>query len=558
MTKIIYNGRICLGKENFCEALIIENGRILKTGSNNDLLNEIPLRTEKIDACGAAVLPAFNDSHLHLMWVGRRTISIVCTNAASIDEVIKIGREHIKKFNLPAETYIDGAGVNPDLFKNGEKRDLLREDMDKISLEHPIIISRHCGHTVYCNSLALRLAGISEAAPDIEGGTIEKDSSGRPTGVIRENANELVYKIAPAPSREDMKKFIRLGMKEAHSFGITSCGSHDIDGPDFDNVIEAYKDVYDEYKRNNKPGLRVSLQCGISLKENILDDYIKRDINLVPLWEDPNWGIFLKMGSLKLFADGTLGGRTAWMRHPYNDKPETRGFPVLDQERLDRIVKKASGGNIQVLVHAIGDAGIDAVIQSYEKVTEKGNPLRHGIIHCQITSADLLERMADRKILALVQPVFLSDDMHILERRVGQNLASTSYAWNTMQKLGIPVSYSTDAPVSGIDPLKNIEWAVLRGEQLRTQRRASRENCEDTHPKGFFPDEKVDVYSAFNAYTASSAFSNHSENYLGCIAAGFLADLVFLDRDIFAVSPNEIHKTRVLRTMCAGETIYEI
>ena len=547
MIKIIYNGRICLGKDIFCEALIIENGRILKTGLTRNLLNEIPTGVEKIDAQGALVLPAFCDSHIHLMWVGRRTVSVVCTGANSIEEVISRGREHIRKFNPPAGKYIQGAGVNPDLFGLGEKRDLRREDIDKISAEHPIIFSRHCGHTVYCNSLALQLAGISESAPDVDGGTVEKDMNGRPTGVLRENANELVYKMVPAPSREEMKEFLRLGMEKAHSFGISACGSHDIEGHDFDNVIGAYRDVFNDYKNQDKPALRVTLQCGISLKEEILDDYLKRNIYLSPLWEDDRWGVFLKMGSVKLFMDGTLGGHTAWMRQPYKDKPETRGFPVLNQERLDCFIQKASAGGMQVLIHAIGDAGIDAVLQAYEKVTSVGqNPLRHGIIHCQITSADLLQRMASRKILALVQPVFLAEDMRILADRVGPQLASSSYAWHSIQKMGIPVSYSTDAPVSGLNPLPNIEWAVLR------------RNSEDPFSKSFFPDEKVDVYSAFSAYIAASAFSTHNESYLGRIAAGFFADLVFLDRDIFAIAPQDIHKTRVLRTICAGETVYKI
>jgi predicted amidohydrolase YtcJ len=195
---------------------------------------------------------------------------------------------------------------------------------------------------------------------------------------------------------------------------------------------------------------------------------------------------------------------------------------------------------MQVAVHAIGDAGIDAALSAFEKVTGPGkNPLRHGIVHCQVTSADLLERMARNKILAMVQPVFLADDMHILESRVGPELASTSYAWGSMRRLGIPVSYGTDAPVSPLDPLLGIEWAVLRG-------------------PGFYPKERVDVYTAVDAYTAAAAFSGFDENSLGRIALGFLADLAFLDRDIFAISPEEIHKARVLRTICAGETVYSV
>ena len=546
MTKIIHHGRIYLEKGSFCEALLIENGRIVKTGSSGEILEAAPGGAEKIDAEGALVLPAFHDSHLHLMWVGRRMGNIEATEARSIDDVITLARDHIARLKPPPGTYIQGAGVNPDLFTSGEKRDLRREDMDKISTEHPVIISRHCGHTIYSNSLALSMAGIGESAPDVPGGTIEKDENGRPTGVTREGANGLVRKPMPAPSREDMKSFLKLGMKKAHSLGISACGSYDTGGTDFDNVAGIYKEIYDELRREGKPGLRVTMQCGISTREDMLDAFVKRfSSSAFPLWQDPVWGNFLSMGPIKLFVDGTLGGQTAWMKMPYRDKPETRGIPVLDESKLNLFVQKAAGAGLQVVIHAIGDAGVDAVITAFEKVTgPKHNPLRHGIIHCQVTSPDQLERMAHNSILGLVQPIFLADDMHILEGRVGPELASTSYAWGSMNRLGVPVSYGTDAPVSSLDPLLGIEWAVLR------------RDSENPSTQAFYPAEKVDIYTALDAYTEGAAFSGFQEKTLGRLKAGYLADLVFLDRDIFSAPPEEIHKAKCIKTFCAGELVY--
>jgi predicted amidohydrolase YtcJ len=545
-TKVIYNGRVYLERGSFCEALIAEGARVARTGPSRELLEEAPAGAEKIDAGGALVLPAFHDSHLHLMWVGRRAWGIEAAGAASIDEVISRGRELIARLKPPPGAYVQGAGVNPDLFTAGEKRDLLREDVDRISTEHPVIISRHCGHTIYCNSLALRMAGVSETAPDVEGGTIEKDGNGRPTGVFREGgANTLVRGPMPAPAREDMKGFLALAMKKAHSLGICSCGSYDTGGPDFESVLGVYREIYDESRGAGAPALRVTMQCGISAREDMLDALLGREERRAPLWEHPLWGTFLKVGSIKLFVDGTLGGQTAWMRRPYRDKPETSGMALLDQNRLERFVEKAASGGMQALVHAIGDAGIAAVLSAFEKVTAPGaNPLRHAVIHCQITSPDLLERMARNRILAVVQPVFLADDMPVLESRVGPELASTSYAWGSMQRAGIPVSYSTDAPVSDLNPLLGIEWAVLRRDSGNPASTA----C--------YPRERVDVYTAVDNYTAAPAFSSFDENSLGRIAPGYFADMVFLDRDIFAVPPDEIHRARVLRTMCAGETVY--
>lgn len=543
--KVIYNGRIYLTKGAFCEALIVDRGRIVKTGSSKEILEEVPSASEKIDAEGALVLPAFYDSHLHLKWAGIRSGGIEGSGARSIDEVIRRGREYIEKHKPPFGSYVHGNGINPDLFSEGEKRDLSRQDVDKISIDHPVILSRHCGHTIYSNSSALKLAGLSERALDPEGGTIEKDPGGRPTGVLRESAANLLRDAMPHPSKEEIKTALSVAMKKAHSLGISACGSYDTGGPDFDDVLEVYREIYDESLKLNKPALRVTMQCGISVKEEMLDAHIKRGIYLAPLWETPLWGSFLKMGSIKLFEDGTLGGQTAWMRRPYRDKPGTKGFPVLDETLLKGFVKKASSNGMQVLVHAIGDAGIDVVLKAFENVTAPGkNPLRHGIIHFQIGGKDLFERAARNNILALVQPIFLGDDLSILESRVGPDLASNSYAWASMRRHGIPVSYSSDAPVSCMDPLLNIEWAVLR------------RDSEDPLSKTFCPGEREDIFTAVDSYTKDAAYANFDETSLGRIAPGFFADLVFLDRDIFTIPPEDIHKTKVLRTMCAGEIVY--
>jgi len=546
MTTIIYNGTIYLKRDTFTEALVISDGRIVKTGTSAELLDAVSRNTEKIDAGGALVLPAFRDSHLHLMWVGRRAAGIDCVGYASIEELIGRGREIIARLKPAAGTWIQGAGLNPDRFSAGEKRDPRREDMDKISTEFPVIVSRHCGHTIFCNSLALKLAGISETAPPIAGGTVEKDANGRPTGVLRENANALVRACIPAPSADDMKGYLRLAMKKALSLGISACGSYDTDGHDFDTVCGVYRDLYDEARQAGRPLPRVSMQCGISARDDLLDALLRRHADGRSLWSDPCWGTFLKTQSVKLFADGTLGGQTAWMRQPYRDNPRTSGFPMMDQERFEHFVRKAAADGMQVLVHAIGDAGIDAVLRAFETVTAPGeNPLRHGIIHCQVTSPDLLERMARNKILALVQPAFLADDIHILESRVGPELAATSYAWGSMRRMDIPTSYGTDAPVSPLDPLFGIEWAVLR------------RDSEDPPRMAFNTRECVDVYTAVDAYTAGAAFSSFDENLCGRIQPGAYADLVFLDRNIFTIPPEDIHKARVLRTVCAGVTVFE-
>jgi len=540
-------GDSSLGGESFAQAILIEGDRIVLTGSNEEILSHRVPGTETVDARGALVLPGFIDSHLHLQWVGRRMGSIEAAGACSVEEVLDRGRQLLRERKPVPGTYIQGAGVNPDLF-TGEKRDLHRRDLDSISTEHPIILSRHCGHTIYCNSLALEKAGFGERAPAIKGGLIEVDEQGRPTGVCRENANALIRAPMPPPGDEEIRGDLERAMRKALSLGITAAGSYDTQGEDFNRIREIYQSIYAGTEEGGFKPLRVTMQCGIAGQERNLDFYLTEGFTTGRVLTQSGRGApLLTMGPLKLFADGTLGGRTAWMRRPYRDKPETSGFPVIEPNYLQRIVWKAAAGGLQVFIHAIGDAGIDLTLRAFEEVTKPGhNPLRHGIIHCQITSPDLIARMARNGILVLAQPIFLADDQAILESRVGPDLAATSYAWGSLDRAGVEVSYGTDAPVSSLNPLECISWAVNRRDPERDPRGA-----------GYSPGEKVDVFTAVDAYTRGSAFSSFNETRMGRIAPGFLADLVFLDRDIFSLAGEEIPRAKVLQTWLGGEVVYE-
>ncbi|MDR0718290.1 MAG: amidohydrolase [Treponema sp.] len=550
--KAICNAKIYTGGGTFCQALLIEGGRIVMAGASREILDAAGTGAEKIDAAGSLVLPAFNDSHLHLLWYGRRQSHFDGSGASSVEDVITLGRELIRRNNIKSGTWVQGAAVNPDLF-TGEKRDPTRDDLDKISREHPVIVSRHCGHTVYCNSLALKMAGLTDSSPDVEGGTIERDPSGRLSGVLRESAHTIARKAVPPLSRAEKKDFIKTAFTHALSLGISAAGSHDSDGPDFDEILGIYRELYQEGGER----LRVTMQCGISGSEEILKSYAKRGLKSGDiLYNDAARGPLLKMGPVKLFIDGTLGGHTARMRHPYRDKTGARGIKMMESEAFERLVLQAQAFNLQTITHAIGDAAIGTVISALEKAAlrenknhpQTANRLRHGIVHCQITTPQDLERIAKGHILLFVQPVFLADDLHILESRVGPKLAASSYAWGSMETLGIPASYSTDAPVCPLNPLLNIAWAVLR--------RQSGGGAE-AGEKSFNPAERVTVQTAVDASTAAAAYSAFSEQYAGRITPGFFADLAFIDRDIFTIPPDGICNAKVIRTMLAGETVWE-
>jgi predicted amidohydrolase YtcJ len=545
MKKVIYNAKVYLKRESFAEAVLIVGDTIAAVGSNRDMLDAAPLGTERIDAGGKLLLPGFQDSHIHFYHTGRKERNLDGCGVKSVEELIRRGRELLEKLNPEPGQLIFGTGLDQEAF-TGSKDYPTRYDLDRISTRHPIVIDRVCGHLVFCNSRALELAGIADNAPGIEGGEVRRDSGGKPLGILGENAIALIKGIIPSPALRELCRDLDRAMDMAIRSGLTSVATFDVEDLDYDLVAGAYQKVFRD--RENCP--RVVLQCGLNGDKKQLDEYIGRGLftgrELSVPGRQGAGDSRLKIGPLKFFADGSLGSHTAWLRRPYRDKPGTCGLAVLETAELQALVKKAASNRFQVVIHAIGDGAIDAVLTAYEQVTSpSGNPLRHGVVHCQITDMALLERMKRNSILALVQPIFLCHDYRMVESRVGKELAATSYAWGAMERLGIPCAYGTDCPVEDIAPLLGIEWAVRRNGE-----------GADLPPEGFFPKQRVDVYSAVDNYTTGTAYSNFDENRNGRIKPGCLADLILLDRDIFTVPPEEIHKSRVLFTMTGGETAF--
>ncbi|MDR0720564.1 MAG: amidohydrolase [Treponema sp.] len=530
----VFNAKVYLRRGEFAQAVLIKGDCIAAAGSNDAVKRLAPGGTRRIDAGGGLLLPGFYDCHLHLSMVGGRARAINVQGVASLDALIERCRGELPKF--AGNAVIAGRGYNQELFSD-EKRFPNRHDLDKVSVRQALIISRVCGHVVSCNSKALELAGLDSAeslkmgkAAAFDPAMIDTDASGNPLGVFRENAASLIRELIPPPDAAGKKDAIEHGMGEALRHGVTAAASMDTNGVDFDDTLRAYKSVIE----GGGPKIRVTLQCGIKREpENIacyLDRGLKTGSELIGGW--------LKFGPLKFFADGSLGGRTAWLRRPYHDDPSTFGIPAEKAEVLEDLFVKAHRGGFQIVVHAIGDAALDMVLSGYEKITAPGsNPLRHSALHCQITDMPLLRRMGDNHILALVQPGFLKTDRLILRDRVGGALASTSYAWGAMEKLGIRTAYGTDCPVQPINPLEGIASAVGR-------------------EGGFYPEHSVDTYTAVDAYTAGSAYANFDENRLGRIAPGLLADMVLLDKDIFTLPPEAIPSAAVCWTMSGGEMAY--
>jgi len=534
---VIHNAKVYLEREHFAEAVLVRDDRIAGVGVNKEILSSAP-EAEKIDARGALLLPGFNDSHLHLHDFGRNLHRITAHGVTSIEELIERGRELIGRMKPPKGSVVPGAGWNQDLF-TGEKRLPNRHDMDRISAEHAVIVSRVCGHSLCCNTLAMEMAGVTRNSQYAKSGEIELDENGDPLGIFGEG--EALYKIRaiiPPYNQEQIEEQLLYAMRHALANGLTSAGSRDIIEGNYLNIVNVYNKIFTEHDVH----LRVNLQCTIK-KDEVFGEFVRRGWITGASMGHP----YLTMGASKLFADGSLGSRTAYMRELYHDDPSTRGFQIHSQDEMDALVRKNHENGFQVIVHAIGDAAIDEVLAAFEKVTgAHHNDLRHGIVHCQITDLPLLQRMAHNDILTFMQPIFLTHDLYVIENRVGKELAATSYALATMKRLGIKASYGTDSPVESMSPLECIDCAV------------NRHDVANGYPaEGFYPDECVDVYTAVDAYTIGSAYAEFAENRKGRIKQGFFADMTLLDKDIFTISKKEIRTARVLWTMVGGKMAYQ-
>jgi predicted amidohydrolase YtcJ len=528
MRTILHSGKIYQEKGKFCEALLIEDGVIVKTGTSEQILKLYEDDTDIIDLMDSTVVPGFNDSHLHFYYHGVTMASVNVYGSTSVEEVIEKGRTFLNQ-HPQHSGYLWGRGWNQNQF-TGEKRMLTKDDLDKISTDIPIVLGRACGHVTVCNSKALELANIHEAV-FVEGGEILVGEDGKPNGLFAENAIDLLECLKPRLTVEDVERQIEQIAKIAISQGITSVSTNDLHvGDDNSDMIEQ---AYIRYSMKN-PTVRINHQVCYNTPE-ILRERIERGFSQSD---------FLRYGPLKIFTDGSLGARTALMRQAYADDPSTQGIACMTPEQIDAYVQVATEGGMQVVAHAIGDGAMENVLNAYEKVADRGKALRHGIIHCQITDIDILERMRDLDVLALVQPIFLHADLHIVEDRVGEKLASSSYAFKTMEDLNIHVSYGSDAPVENFNVFEGIHCAV------------NRQDLNHFPSEGFNPEQRVDVSTAIDNYTLEGAYASFEEHKKGRLLPGHLADLVILSDDVFSIGIHEIKDVFVLKTMVNGRFVY--
>lgn len=530
--RLFYNGHFYTGPGYAASVLWAQGGRIRALGGP-ELLAAAPPELPRTDLGGGWALPGFNDSHLHLLDVGRGLASVDLFGASGPADIAARCAAFVRAHAVPPGQAVYGNGWNQDLFA-GPHALPTRADLDAAVPDHPLLLDRVCGHIMLCNTAALRAAGITSQTPDPPGGGIDRGPGGEPNGLLRDNAVALVRPLLPAETPAACAGRWRAALAHAAAHGLTSVQTCDVRSRDWPTVLAALE----ELDAQDALPLRLTLQCAMDTPEDLQALW---DAGYRPGAHGKRW----KIGPLKLFLDGSLGARTAWLRGGYSDAPGAHGLCCLPMAEALALARKADAAGMQVVAHAIGDGAMEEMLDIIETLNAPrggANPLRHGVVHCQVTAPGQWDRLAALGAGALVQPIFLDYDHTIVTARCGAALAGTSYAFGDAVRRGLPVSYGTDAPVESLDPLRNLYAAVTR------------RPLSGGAP--WQPQQAVTRAQALFCYTQGSAWQEFAEAEKGRLAPGFLADFTVLDRDYFTVPEADIPRLRVQATVTGGQVVY--
>ncbi|HHV93895.1 MAG TPA: amidohydrolase [Firmicutes bacterium] len=533
-TKLFYNARFITLDPSLpaAEAMALAGDRILAVGKLDELLPLASCETQRIDLEGQAVVPGFNDSHMHLLYWGLGMMGADLTTVRSVSEMIRLGQEFAQ--NNPDREWIVGWGWNDESFV--PKALPTKEDLDQVSRHRPVVFIRVCGHACAVNSKALELAGISAFTPDPPGGSIDRENSGEPTGILRENAIDLVTRLLPEPTVAVLKEVISKAARAAAALGLTTVQANDLDGAD---TLSLRLDAYRGLAAAGELPIRVILQAAMPTPDDLA-------VYLDLRQSCPDLGSHLALGPLKLYADGSLGAGTAALGAPYADAPESSGMPIYTQAELDELVLLAAIANLQIAVHAIGDRALEMVLTSYERAKQSIPDwnARPRVVHCQIATRKQLAKMAAMGIVADIQPIFVPTDLHFADERIGKNRQVYAYAWKTMAQMGIRTAGGSDCPVESCNPLWGIHAAITRQDR------------QGHPPGGWRPEECLTPMEALALFTAGSAYAAQEEAVKGSLSPGKLADFVVLPKDPTQSAPQELLNMQVTATYVGGRQVW--
>lgn len=522
--KTLWHGgsfRTMKSEGDMVEAVLVEDGRIGAVGTYEELKSRAD---REVDVGGAFVYPGFVDTHMHIIGHGQQLLSNNLSAVHSSDELLRVMKEAAE--GVPESEWMLGEGWDENLFPDRHVPTLA--ELDSVT-DKPMMLKRTCRHMLLANSAALRLAGITKDTPDPEGGVIVRDAEGRPTGFLKEDAQDLVESIVPAPTAESIQKALETAVDDLTSMGLTGCHTDDLGYfGRYQNPLNAFHEVLGEGRRK--------FRAHLLRRSTVFEQMIEDGATYNEPWAEP--------GAMKFFIDGALGGKTAALSEDYSDDPGNRGTFVVTREEAEELVRRARRHDEAIAVHLIGDAATELALDLIEKHPCPAGK-RDRLIHVCVLREDLVERMEKLPVILDIQPVFVGSDFPWAEDRLGPDRLGWAYAWKKLMDRGFICGGGSDSPVDSADPFLGIYTAVAR------------KLPDDPKEGGYLPDEKLSNFDAIRLYTTEAARVLGQEDRRGMIAPGHFADFTIVDRDLERLPEDEIMETNVLMTVVDGDVQYK-
>lgn len=548
-TLVLRNARIYtqVRADPWAEALAVHGERIVWVGRDMDASDWVGPDTQVIDAGRRLVLPGLIDSHFHLLLGARSLHGLHLDDAKSIEDV----QSHLRAFAdaHPDRAWITGRGWQHRLFAEGGAPN--RAVLDAAVNDRPVYLASSDGHTAWVNTLALERAGIMKGmAEPIQFGAVVIGDDGLATGELREwVAMDAVRKLIPPLTRDEEEALLKQALHECATYGVTS--AHNMDGDAHSLAI--YRDL--EQRGEMTLRLYVPLTVEVGMKEEAITEWraMNDEWRMQHSTLDAHHAPFVRTGCVKLFADGVVESKTAWMLEPYDDGSGDRGKPNFDPDAFKRLIAKADALKLQVFVHAIGDAAVRAALDAFDLARKLNQPRdsRHRIEHVEVLDPVDLTRFKRMRVLASMQPLhadFGVDPDNSWRRLVGPKRWAWGFPWRTMLDADVLLAFGSDWPVVTMNPFEGMRTALTR------------RKLDFSGERSHFPDHRLTVEELVAGYTLNGAFAEFQENDKGRIKPGMLADLAVLDTDLFGAPPKDLEAniahTRSALTVVGGRVVH--
>jgi hypothetical protein len=521
---IFVNGRVYVQKGRFETALAVAGDRVLAVGDDAAVSALASRTTRVVDLRGRLLTPGFNDAHVHFIDGGFGLLSVDLRDAK--DEANFAARIGKYAASLPQGVWILNGNWDHERWKSQALP--TKALIDGVTKDNPVALNRLDGHMLLANSLALRAAGIDRNTKDPFGGTIVRDASGEPTGILKDNAQDLLYKAVPEPTREMNVRAAKAALAHAASLGVTSVQDN--------SSIDALP-TYQQIRAEGGLLTRINVWRPSAALKPLIDAGVRSGLG-------DDW---IRIGAIKILSDGSMGAGTAAFFEPYADEPTTSGLLLYPVEELDRMIDESDAAGFQLAVHAIGDRANALVLDAFEKAAaaRPRADRRFRIEHAQVVRRADLARFAKLGVVASIQPSHCIDDMRWAPKRIGALRCRMAYNFKSFLDAGVPVAFGTDWFVEPLDPRLGLYAAVTR------------ELVEGGPKDGFYPEERLSLDQAIDLYTRGSAYAEFADDRKGTLEPGKLADLAIFAGDLFKLEPRKILTTEVDLTMVGGRVVYE-